>query len=120
MFTPRHTKFDCTLKIDGKDEGLNFPYQCNMSNSEPDTLSILECLVLDAQAFESSRDLADFLYEFGYNENAEGIRKGTEAYAAYKKTSEFFSEMLSEKQKDDLYEATSEGLVYEDDYEAEP
>ena len=102
LFTPYHTLFKCKIKVDGLQ--FTFPFQCNASHEEPNLEACLSCLFLDASAYEESRDLLDFVNEYGY-ETETGARK---AYKACKRTYKALHRLFSEEELEELYEEVEE------------
>lgn len=84
LFTRNHTRYKCVIKY-GKKQ-YTFDYQCNPSYIKPNKLDCLECLISDASAIECTRDIDDFLTEYGYADSLESVRKGERAYKACIKT----------------------------------
>lgn len=80
LFTPYHVKYDCFIGYNNKE--ISVPYQCNPKYVTVKKEGVLGCVLSDIRAIEEGNDWADFLCEFGYNENAESMRKGIKAYDA--------------------------------------
>lgn len=78
LFTPYHVRYDCFIGYNNKE--ISISYQCNPKYITVKKEAVLGCVLSDMQAMEEGNDWADFLYEFGYNENAELMRKGIKVY----------------------------------------
>lgn len=86
LFTPAHVLYKCRITTPAR-RRFTFDYQCNPSAThEPTKEDCLSILLLDASSYECSRDVDDFLKEFGYTDNLQSIRKGEKDYKACKRT----------------------------------
>lgn len=91
LFTPYHTLFKCKIKVDGLQ--YTFNYQCNTDSSVPNLASCLDCILMDAFAYDNSRDFDDFYNEFGTD---------YKAYKACKKTSKAIHRLFSDEEIETL------------------
>lgn len=78
LFTPHHVKYDCFIEYN--DKAISVPFQCNPKYRKVTKERVLGCVLSDIRTIVEGYDWADFLYEFGYNENPEAMRKGIKAY----------------------------------------
>lgn len=98
LFTKEHTRFDVAIIADGV--AFNTEYQCNTKYNEPTFERVMESLVLDASAFDCSRDIDDFSSEFEYKKVSDAIN----AYNICGKTSEFVHSVFSDEELEELQE----------------
>ena len=103
LFTTSHTLFKCKIKIDGLQ--YTFNYQCNTSVSEPNLHDCLECLIEDMYAYEDSRDLIDFINEYGYETETGALK----AWKECKKVSKALHRLFSEEEFEELETEIREG-----------
>ena len=96
LFSPNHTVFKCKIKVDGLQ--FTFPYQCNTTYMEPNLEDCMGCIISDMFAYDDSRDLIDFINEYGY-ETEKGAVK---AYKACKKTSKALHRLFSEEELEEI------------------
>lgn len=78
LFTPYHVKYDCFIGYNNKE--ISIPYQCNPKYITVKKEGVLDCVLSDIRAIAEGDDWADFLYEFGYTDSPEAMRKGIKAY----------------------------------------
>lgn len=95
-FSPSHTRFKCKIKVDGLQ--FSFSYQCNTAYTEPNLIDCMECLFCDMFAYEYSRDLLDFVNEYGY-ETEKGARQ---AWKDCKKTSKALHRLFTNEELEEL------------------
>lgn len=62
------------------------------------------CIILDGDSYKTTTNYEDFIYEFGYDDDA----RGRKVYDACKKTYEGLRTMLTEEEIDSLYEEAYE------------
>ena len=105
LFTVYHTRFDCMIKYNGKQ--FSFPYQCNTTHSMPNLKVCMECLLLDANAFENTTDILDFAEEFGYDSYLD-IAKIRKIYKACEKTYNRLHKMFIDAEIEELEKETAE------------
>ena len=74
----------------------------NEENKQDKILNAIWCLLSDRQCVINSRDFYDFVCEYGYNENAEQLKKGKEIYEAIKINNEKLLKCFSNEQLDFL------------------
>lgn len=67
LISRNHVRYEVTLGVNECDN-FRVKYQCN-KNSVPKVKDVLECLFHDADAYECSRDILDFAFEYGFNRN---------------------------------------------------
>lgn len=103
LFTPAHTKFDVTIEYDGMCYVTE--YQCNTQYGEPTKENVMKCLILDAMSYEDSADVESFVFDFGYADNKESLRRGFAAYEGCKKTYEALHIMFT---NDEIYAISDE------------
>ena len=96
LFTLSHTLFKCKIKVDGLQ--YTFPYQCNTAVAEPNLKDCMECLISDMYAYDDSRDMLDFVNEYGYTTET-GAK---EAWKACKKTSKALHRLFSDEELEQL------------------
>lgn len=96
LFTPSHTLFKCKIKVDGLQ--YTFNYQCNTAHEEPNLMSCLNCLLLDASCYENY-SLEEFITEFGGN---------IKSYKACKKTSKALNRLFSTEEIEEIYKELEE------------
>ena len=101
-WTRYHRCYECDISRLGV-YWTGIEYQCNIE-SVPTKEYVLESLLCDMDAYESSVDLADFLFEFGYCGNIENLRKGIKAYDACKRTTNMMHAMFSNEELEELRE----------------
>lgn len=89
-FTPYHTRFKCKIKYCGLT--YTFPYQCNISHDEPNLVDCMRAIILDMDCYDGCRNVMDFCNEFGYYNDANGIK----AYKACKKTSKALHRLFTD------------------------
>ena len=97
LFTPNHTLYKCKIKFAGLT--YTFKYQCNASFFEPNLKDCLDSLLLDASAYEQSRDVIDFCNEYGYSDS-----KGAKAYKSCKKTYNAIHRLFTDSEIEMLYD----------------
>ena len=97
LFTPNHILYKCKIKYMGL--SYTFKYQCNASYCEPNLNDCLDSLLLDASAYEESRDIIDFCNEFGYEDI-----KGIKVYKACKKTYNAIHRLFTDEEIEKLYD----------------
>lgn len=102
LFTPKHTRFKCKIKVDGLQ--YTFDYQCNTDYMYPTLEDCMSCILGDMMAYDDARDVIDFCNEFGYEDNA-----GLKAYKACKKVSKALHRLFTEDELTELFEET-EGI----------
>ena len=101
LFTPNHQKYDCVISYCGVTE--DFVYQC--CGTEPTLNDVIECLLMDMSCYESSEDLADFLYGYGFvNDCVEDMRKGIKAYEGCKENAKKMHNLFFGTELQSLYE----------------
>lgn len=106
LFSKDHVKYLGYLEYNKN--SFNFTYQCNPKYTKPNKKDCLACLLTDYYSYKFVKDMADFLIEFGYNENEDALRCGISAYGAcketYRKLNKLFNneeiELLNEYFKD--------------------
>lgn len=98
LFTKNHTRFDVAIIVDGI--AFNTAYQCNVAHTKITFERVMESLVLDASAFDCSRDIDDFSSEFEYKKVSDAIN----AYNLCGKTSEFVHSVFSDEELEELNE----------------
>lgn len=101
-FTRQHTRFD--VSIETARGVFKTTYQCNTDVMRPNKLDVLECLLSDAEAFEMCPDKEDFVFEFGYTESPESLRKGYKAYEGCKRTYYGLHNIFTYKELEELAE----------------
>lgn len=105
-FTPAHVIYKCVIKANNKQ--YTFDYQCNPVYNEPNLEDCIECLVMDANSYESATDADDFIKEFGYDTSLADVRKGEKVYKAcgktYKALIRIFGKEGYEKMLEAIYE----------------
>ena len=74
----------------------------NEENKQDKILNAIWCLLSDRQCVINSRDFYDFVCEYGYNENAEQLKKSKEIYEAIKINNEKLLKCFSSWQLDFL------------------
>lgn len=99
-FTPNHTIFDCKIVYNKK--SYKFEYQCNAKFEMPTLERVIECLILDAESYDNSIDIADFANSFGYE-----LDEARRIYKACEKTSKALYRIFTDTElteiNDDLY-----------------
>lgn len=78
LFTKNHKKYD--VKIEYNKKTFYCDYQCNPNYNEPNKRDILQCVLMDASAFDYSQNIDDFAREYGYTQISECL----EAFEACK------------------------------------
>lgn len=76
---------------------IGFIFNDNIYN-ESDKNDFIYSLLRDSQAFESTRDLTDFMHEFGYTD----AQKAKQAYDACKKQSERLHKLFNDAEIETL------------------
>lgn len=91
LITEDHVRYQTAIFLDGEVVCVA-DYQCNPDACGfPTGSDILQSVVTDAEAYANSIDLADFLFEYGYNNgNVEDLRKGIEAYEECRRSHKCF------------------------------
>lgn len=84
-----------TLTRNGK--GIGFIFNDNIYN-ESDKNDFIYSLLSDSQAYESTRDLADFMHEFGYTDD----KQAEQVYNACKKQSERLHKLFNDTEIETL------------------
>lgn len=99
-FTPSHTIFDCKIVYNKK--SYKFEYQCNAEFEVPTLERVIECLILDAESYDNSIDIADFANSFGYE-----LDEARRIYKACEKTSKAIHRIFTDTEiteiNDDLF-----------------
>lgn len=95
LFTKYHTKFQCQMRYN--EHIYSATYQCNtqVSNMNNIKKDFLWCTLMDAQAFDYSRDIEDFCSEFGYDyyeEKSKAERAYNSCARAYAAVNRLFTE----------------------------
>ena len=99
LFTSEHVLYNCDFKY--KNETIKTTYQCNPRHGKPTRDDVLACIISDAEAYEFTKDEADFLIEFGYADSKH-IREGLKAYKGCKAISERLHKVFTDKELDTL------------------
>lgn len=81
LFTNNHKKYN--VKIEYKNESLYCTYQCNPNYNAPSKKDILQCVLMDASAFNYSQNIADFANEYGYTKISECLEVFEACKGAY-------------------------------------
>lgn len=106
LFTKDHTKFDGFIEVKG--QRIEFPYQCNLSFTEPEMEDVLSSLLLDKMSYDMHADDIDgFANEFGITSVSECIR----TYESCKSISEKLDSIFTKEELealDDLEQNTEE------------
>lgn len=105
LFTPLHTLFDCTIEYNGNK--YDFNYQCNTTHCEPSLVDCLDCLFLDASAYDDSKDIYEFAEAFGYDIEDEETER---AYNDCKKTSEALDYMFTNEEYSKIQDEICEAM----------
>ena len=109
LFTPCHRRYNVVIMYNGK--RYSSTYQCNIKET-PTTKDIMYCLLLDANCYDTTRDIKEFAEEFGYelyDDDYDGYNKETErVYKACKKTSEAMHRLFTDEELETLYNETNE------------
>lgn len=82
-FSPAHRRYNVELLLDGE-KILGTTYQCNPQFHDIEGSHVWEAVANDAIAYTESEDLAQFLEDNYYLDNAKSVRKGTSAYESCK------------------------------------
>ena len=90
--------FRVTLTYKGK--RCSFIFNDNYLNNSTKE-EVIDCLLLDAEAYSNSRDFADFALEFGYNDDSMTAYK---IYNAYKKQAEKVKRLFTAEEVQQLRE----------------
>lgn len=85
-----------TISYNGK--RVWFIFNDNYMN-DADKKELVECLWLDATAYEYNQDLGDFINEFGYNDD---IKAGISAYNGCKKQYERFNKLFTKLEQNQI------------------
>lgn len=64
LFTKNHKKYD--VKIEYENEAFYCDYQCNPNYNAPSKKDILQCVLMDANAFYYTQNIDDFARDYGY------------------------------------------------------
>ena len=92
------------LELNYNNKKFSFPYTdsvmayCN--GDKLDKMNALYCVLLDADAYDNSRDIDDFSAEFGYEKISECLK----AYRACEKTSEKMHEIFTNAELEQLHD----------------
>ena len=109
IYTNCGTKTKYSLRVSYAGKSYDFEYTESVMahrNNEPVEFErVMECLLLDANAYNNTRDIDDFQREFGYEKVSECL----DAYEGCKKTAMALKEMFTEEDIEEL-----EKEVYED------
>ena len=109
LFTPSHRKYDVVVKYKGKQ--YTTTYQCNVKEM-PKVKDIMYCLLLDANCYDTTRDIKDFAEELGYElydyDCGDYNKETKRVYNACKKTSEEMHRLFTSEEMEMLYEETNE------------
>lgn len=109
LFTPSHRKYDVVIKYNGKQ--YSSTYQCN-ARQTPNPKDIVECLLLDASAYDNAKDIEDFAKEFGYElydyDCGDYDKETKRIYKACEKTSKAIHRMFTDEEIETLYEELNE------------
>lgn len=102
-FTKDHVIYNVEIsREDGRT--LETTYQVNPRYSVPDDAkNIIYCILRDAETIEEVEDKADFIYTFGYNNDAESIRNGLKAWRGCKKAAKQVRDFFSAEELEGLY-----------------
>lgn len=100
-------KYYVRLSYNGNSYNFTFhdsvnAYKNNLPLNKKD---VMYCVLSDMGCYESSRDMEDFLYSFGYdNQDLETYKEGIEAYKGCKKTAEKLHELFNNNELEQLQE----------------
>ena len=94
LFTPFHTKFDCAIKYGTNCKPYKFTFQCNTAHDIPTIASVMYSLIIDADGYNSSRGILDFMACNGYEDYEEGER----VYDECKKTYDALHQMFTDEE----------------------
>ena len=102
LFSKDHVKYLGYLEYNKN--SFNFTYQCNPKYAKPNKKDCLACLLADYYSYESVKDMADFLIEFGYDENEDALRCGMSAYGVCKETYRKLNKLFNNEEIEALSE----------------
>lgn len=99
LFSPAHTLYRCVIKNPASRKQFTFSYQCNAAYKQPCVKECLYCLLSDASSVDYCADVADFLNEFGYIDDADSIRRGLKAFKSCQRTKKAIDRLFTEDEK---------------------
>lgn len=76
-----------------RSKGFKTTYNCGSACKEPTLLELVYCLISDADCYESTPKLEDFLEELDYLNSSRSVLAGIKAYKACKKTYQRLSKL---------------------------
>ena len=100
-------KYNLKLMYNGNSYNFTFHDSVNayQHNTPLNKKDVLYCVLSDMGCYESSRDMDDFIYSFGYDEqDLKTYKQGMKAYKACKKTSERLHEIFTNDELEKLQE----------------
>lgn len=100
LFSPCHIKYRCVIKNNGK--RFTFDFQCNKKH-DVKIEDVLDCLLLDASAYEQSADILDFSNEFGYKSYKEAEKAFNGCKRTYNALNRLFNESELNMLQDEIY-----------------
>ncbi len=91
LFTLHHVRYASKIYMDGE-LLIEADYQCNPDACGlPEGKDIIRSVAEDADTYTQYGDMADFLEDFGYCDNAASVRAGMKAYEGCKRAHETIS-----------------------------
>ena len=107
-FTPSKNycrRYSIRLSYKGNDYRFTFHdsvHACE-NNIPLNKKDVMYCVLSDMGCYESSRDMEDFLYSFGYdNQDLKTYKEGMKAFKSCKKTSEKLHELFNDYELEQL------------------
>lgn len=98
-------KYYVKLSYKGNDYKFTFHDSVNAykNNNPLNKKDVMYCILSDMSCYDSSRDMEDFIYSFGYdNQDLETYKQGMKAYKACEKTSEKLHELFNNDELEKL------------------
>ena len=95
-------RYEVELNYNGKTYTTHFTDSVHayQNNEELNFKDVMYCLLSDADAYNSCRDIDDFQANFGYEKASELLK----AYNGCKETAEAFNEIFTEEELEELHE----------------
>lgn len=100
-FTNNHVRYN--VRLDYNNKSYFTEYQ---TAQEIDKNDIIYCVLSDAQCYEYTRNIDEFMQEFGYNNGK--ISEGIKAFEGCKKAFEELSKMFTNSEIEKLHEELEE------------
>lgn len=105
-----HKEYKLTLSYKGNE--YNFTYHDSVynwqNNIKLDKMDALNSILLDANAYEQSRDEKEFLNEFGYDKDVDTLKAGLKAYKECERTYDALNRIFTSAELDELHEEFAE------------